>query len=104
MRHLVNKHEMRVDPGTAILQFRSDLKRFIHVACPHRTCQTEIRIVRPAYRLLGTVETGDGYNRSEDFSSHDFIVLQRACNDGGFIEESARIGRFAAGCYLDMFL
>ncbi len=96
MRHLVDQHEMRVDPGAAILQAGGGLHAAADILGPDGGGQAVIAVVCPGNGIIGIGEAGDRDDRAEDLAADDFVVLQGACDDGRREEEALVAGDLAA--------
>ena len=103
MRHLVDQHEVRVDPGAAVLQL---------LGHPHGACRRPgSRRWRPgrsseslaqADDLLRIGEARHRHHRAEHFALHDLVVLPGARHHRGLVEEAVAGAHLAAGGDLDV--
>jgi len=59
MGHFADEHEVRVDPGAAVLQPRGNREGLADVLRPDRRREAVVRVVSPRYRVVGILEPRD---------------------------------------------
>src|SRR5690606_33964163 len=66
VRHLADQHEMRVDPGAAVLQARGQAVGAADITGPHRRGQAVVGVVGEGEGLRFVTEWGDTDHWTED--------------------------------------